>query len=43
MLHKASDLDILERPRQQKMDVRFGTWNVRTGSLKTVAGESGKL
>jgi len=33
----------MERPRQLKMVVRFGTWNVRSlhraGSLKTVASE----
>jgi hypothetical protein len=33
----------LERPKPRKIDVRFGTWNVRSvyrsGSLKTVSGE----
>jgi hypothetical protein len=32
--------DSLERPRQQKMDIRFGSWKVkglcRSGSMKTV-------
>jgi hypothetical protein len=38
--------DSLERPRQQKMNMRFVTWNVRglyrAGSLKTVASELAK-
>jgi hypothetical protein len=33
----------LERPRQRKMDMKFGIWNVRSlyraGSLKTAASE----
>jgi exonuclease III len=36
-------MDSLELPRQWKMDMRFGTWNVRSlsraGSLKTAASE----
>jgi exonuclease III len=39
-------MDYLACPKHRKMDLRFGTWNVRSlyrsGSLKTVAGESGK-
>jgi hypothetical protein len=39
-------MDFLARPKHQKMDMRFGTWNARslcrTGSLKTVARELGK-
>ena len=35
--------DTLVQPKQQKMDMRFGTWNVRnlyrTGSLTTAARE----
>jgi hypothetical protein len=35
--------DALEQPKPRKMDIRFGTWNVRSlyrsGSLKTVSGE----
>jgi len=38
--------DSLERPRQRKVAVRFGTWTVRSlymaGSLKTVASELAK-
>jgi hypothetical protein len=38
MLHRA-----LEQPRQRKMDMKFGTWNVRSlytaGSLKTDASK----
>jgi hypothetical protein len=38
--------DCLERPRKRKMDMRFGTWNVRSlwrvGSLKTLASELAK-
>jgi hypothetical protein len=38
--------DTLERPKAKKMDMRFGTWNVRSlyrpGSLKPVSGESAK-
>jgi hypothetical protein len=38
--------DSLEQPKQQKMDMRFGTWNVRSlyrsGSLKTVSRELAK-
>jgi hypothetical protein len=30
MLHRASDMDSLERPRQRKIDMRFGTWKVRS-------------
>jgi exonuclease III len=34
-------MDYLAQPKHQKMDMRFGTWNVRSiyrsGSLKTVA------
>jgi hypothetical protein len=33
--------DTLERPKARKMDMRFGTWNIRSlyrpGSLKTVS------
>jgi len=30
MLHRASNIDgLLEQPKQWKMNVRFGTWNVR--------------
>jgi hypothetical protein len=41
MLHRALDLDkFLEQHEEQKMDMRFGTWNVRRlykpGSLETV-------
>jgi hypothetical protein len=39
-------MDSLEWPGQQKMDMRFGTWNVRSlhraGSLKMVASKSAK-
>jgi hypothetical protein len=39
-------MDALAQPKHQKMDMRFGTWNVRSlyriGSLKTVARELGK-
>jgi hypothetical protein len=35
-----------KRPKQKKMDMRFGTWNVRSmcraGSLRTVAEEISK-
>jgi hypothetical protein len=35
--------DSLELPKQQKMDMKFGTWNVKhicqSGSLKTVGRE----
>jgi hypothetical protein len=35
-----------KRPKQKKMDMRFGTWNVRSmyraGSLRTVAQEISK-
>jgi hypothetical protein len=38
--------DYLAQPKHRKMDMRFGTWNVRrlyrSGSLKTVARELGK-
>jgi hypothetical protein len=38
--------DYLAQPKRWKMDMRFGTWNVRilyrSGSLKTVARELGK-
>jgi exonuclease III len=38
--------DYLAQPKHRKMDMRFGTWNVRSlymsGSLKTVAREIGK-
>jgi hypothetical protein len=38
--------DYLAQPKHRKMDVRFGTWNVRSlyrsGSLKMVARELGK-
>jgi hypothetical protein len=38
-------MDSLARPKDQKMHMRFGTWNVRrlyrAGSLKTVARELG--
>jgi hypothetical protein len=38
--------DSLAEPKHQKMDMTFGTWNVRSlyrsGSLKTVARELGK-
>jgi hypothetical protein len=37
--------DTLERPKARKMDMRSGTWNVRSfyrsGSLKTVSGMMG--
>jgi hypothetical protein len=40
MLHSDSDLDYLERSKQRKVDMRFGTRNVRSlyrsGSLKAV-------
>lgn len=40
MLYWSSDLDYLERPKQKKMDMKFGTWNVkdlcRAGSLTTM-------
>jgi hypothetical protein len=43
IVHRASELDSLERPRQRKMDVTFGTCNVtslyRAGLLKTVRRE----
>jgi hypothetical protein len=36
----------LTRPKHQKMDMRFGTWNIkslnRAGSLKTAASKLGK-
>jgi hypothetical protein len=36
-------MDSLEQPKQWKMDVKFGTWNVkslyRSGSLKPVSTE----
>jgi exonuclease III len=39
-------MESLEQPKQQKMDMRFGTWNVRSfyrsGSLKTVSRELAK-
>jgi hypothetical protein len=39
-------LDSLEWPRQWKMDMRFGAWNVKTsfssGSFKTVPSELAK-
>jgi hypothetical protein len=39
-------MDYLEQPKHRKMDIRFGTWNVRSlyrsGSFKTVARELGK-
>jgi exonuclease III len=39
-------MDSLERPTQQKKDMRFETWNVRNfyraGSLKKVASELAK-
>jgi exonuclease III len=39
-------MDSLKGPIQQKMDMKFGTWNVwslyRTGSLKAVASELAK-
>jgi exonuclease III len=39
-------MDYLAQPKHWKMDMRFGTWNVRSlyrsGSLKTVARELGK-
>jgi len=31
--------DPLVRPKQHKRDTRFGTWNVRSGSLVAVARE----
>jgi hypothetical protein len=38
--------DYLALPEHRKIDIRFGTWNVRslyrTGSLKTVARKLGK-
>jgi hypothetical protein len=38
--------DYLAQPKQWKMDMRFGTWTVRSlyrsGSLKSVARELGK-
>jgi hypothetical protein len=38
--------DYLAQPKHRKMDLRFGTWNVRSlyrsGSLKTLARELGK-
>jgi hypothetical protein len=36
MLHRASELDGLEQPRQQKMDMRLGTWNVKEVSIEQV-------
>jgi hypothetical protein len=47
MSRRASDLDrYLEQHRQQKMDMRFGIWNVRSlnriGSLKTVVSKLAK-
>jgi hypothetical protein len=43
---EANNTAVTKQPRQQKMDMRFGTWNVRslyrTGSLKTVANEMAK-
>jgi exonuclease III len=37
---------LAKQPKHRKMDMRFGTWNVRSlytiGSLKTVARELGK-
>jgi hypothetical protein len=39
-------MDIVELPRQRKMDMRFGTWDVRCpyrkGSMKNVASELAK-
>jgi hypothetical protein len=39
-------METFERPNGRKMDMRFGTWNVRSlyrsGSLKTVAEELAK-
>jgi hypothetical protein len=39
-------MDYLAEPKHQKIDMRFGTWNVRSlyrsGSLKMVARELGK-
>ena len=47
MLHGASKItDPLERHKQRKTEMIFGTWNVKSvykpGSLKTVAGEGEK-
>jgi hypothetical protein len=44
MLHRVLDLDrYFEITKQRKMDMRFGTWNVRSlyrsGSLKTLSRE----
>jgi exonuclease III len=40
------DRQILARSKHRKVDMRFGTWNVRSlcriGSMKTVARELGK-
>jgi hypothetical protein len=39
-------MDYLAQPKHRKMDMRFGTWNVRSlcrsGLLKMVARELGK-
>jgi exonuclease III len=39
-------MDSLEQPRQWKMGMRLGTWNItsvyRTGSMKTVASKLAK-
>jgi len=47
MLDRTSaSVDSLGRPMQRRIDMRFGTWNIRrvhrTDSLKTVASELAK-
>jgi hypothetical protein len=47
MSQRASELDgYFGNTKARKMDMRFGTWNVRSlyrsGSLKTVSGELAK-
>jgi hypothetical protein len=41
MLHSNADLDTATKSKQQNMDIRFGTWNVkglyRAGTLKISA------
>jgi hypothetical protein len=43
MLQRALELDTLERTKERKKDMRFGTWDVRSlyrsGTLKAVSAE----
>jgi hypothetical protein len=43
-VNKKKGTGFLERLKQRKMDMRFGTWNVRrSGSLKTAARQFAEL